>query len=96
MYKAQIQQVGKILPINGATSGLMKALKPDTIQLDKIVATIDDLKAKKETAMFTDDSIDRLFANDKVFSVLVNTVKDLSSQLDKMFIERSPVFKKSC
>ena len=93
MYKAQVQQIGKILPINGATSGLMKSLNPDTITLDKIVTTIEDLKAKKEDAVFTDDSIDRLFADDKVFNVLTEIVDDLSNQLDKMFIERSPMFK---
>ncbi|HPF83689.1 MAG TPA: hypothetical protein PLV83_05980, partial [Bacilli bacterium] len=93
MYKAQVQQIGKILPINGATSGLMKSLNPDTLTLDKITTTIEDLKAKKEDSIFTDDSIDRLFADDKVFNVLTEIVDDLSNQLDKMFIERSPMFK---
>ena len=93
MYIKQVQQSVKILPINGVTSGLMKALTPDTIQFDKKIQTIDELLMFKKDALFTKESIERLFADDKVFKTLIDIAKDLNNQLDNMFIERSPVFK---
>jgi hypothetical protein len=98
MYALQAKQSLQLSPINSATSGLFKALNPDTTQFDKISNTIQTLKQalfteNTDNVLFTLDTLQRLFDNDKIFNILGDTVNDLSNQLDYLFVERSPLFK---
>ena len=91
MFVQQTAQINHIINMNRITSGMMKRLKPDIALFDKSYLYIRELHG--DNGIFTEESLNRLFNEDRVYKTFIDIISDLGKQLDSLFIERSPGFK---
>jgi ribonuclease HI len=91
MYAAQSQQTFALRRA-GSVPNLFKALTPQFTNFDRLVANIADLKENTERNIFTEESTNRMFADNQVWAVLYESMLDLNDQASKLFLERTPFF----
>lgn len=86
LYKKQATQTFAILRA-GSMMNLFKKLNPSTVVFDKMMNNIRDLRFSNKK-LFTDETVDRMFADNQIWPVLYDAMEDLEKQLNRIFIER--------
>ncbi len=87
-YQKQSQQTWQMNKVSSMTN-LFKRLNPSITAFDKMRASIDDIRSAK---LFTEESVDKLFAPNQVWDVLDETLQDANEQFSKILLERTTFF----
>jgi hypothetical protein len=88
-YGKQAQQTWSINRAASVTN-LYKRLNPSLVAFDKMRNNI--LELQEDEKLFTKESVDKMFAEDQVWSVLKDAMDDANEQFSKIFLERTPFF----
>lgn len=89
MYQKQAQQSWAIQRA-GSILNLFKKLNPNFVAFDKLMNNIQELS---EGSIFTKQSVDKIFADNQIWPVMLEALKDLDEQSSKIFLERSNFFR---
>lgn len=87
-YNEQAQQTWSINRVANMTN-LFKRLNPSLSAFDRMRDGISRIKSGE---LFTDDSVERVFSNDSVWTTLSETLEDANQQFSKIFLERTSFF----
>lgn len=91
MYLEQVKQSNDVRKA-GAVINLFKKLNPNFTSFDNMMANIESFR-NPETSIFKEDGIEKVFAENQVWPVLIEVMDDLRKEASKLFLERGEFFR---
>lgn len=88
-YQKQAAQTWKMSRTASVTN-LFKRLNPSLTAFDKMRNNVAEIR---DASLFTEDSANKLFDENQVYSVLADALDDADEQFSKIFLERTKFFK---